>query len=77
MPVLISDLYRDVQLPNLEKFNPDEIKLDATLVFVGKRRTGKSWAILKMGVPLSDRDKKDLKRVRKIAAEMKNVTNRL
>ena len=32
---------------------------------------------LKMGVPLSDRDKKDLKRVRKIAAEMKNVTNRL
>lgn len=45
MPVLISDLYRDVQLPNLEKFNPEEIKLDATLVFVGKRRTGKSWAM--------------------------------
>ena len=32
MPVLVSDLYADIQLPNLLEFNPDEIKLDATLV---------------------------------------------
>ena len=30
MPVLVSDLYADVQLPNLLEFNPDDIKLDGT-----------------------------------------------
>jgi hypothetical protein len=43
MPVLQSDLYREVVIPSLSEFNPDEIKLDGTLVAVGKRRTGKSW----------------------------------
>lgn len=43
MPVLASDKYSQVVLPNLGYFNPEEIKLDATIVAVGKRRTGKSW----------------------------------
>jgi hypothetical protein len=43
MPVLQSDLYAEVALPSLSEFNPEEIKLDGTLVAVGKRRTGKSW----------------------------------
>lgn len=43
MPVLQSDLYAEVTIPSLAEFNPDEIKLDGTLVAVGKRRTGKSW----------------------------------
>eukprot|EP00966_Prymnesium_polylepis_P055576 1285374-Prymnesium_polylepis.1 len=43
MPVLQSDLYRDVVIPSLTEFTPDEIKLDGTLVAVGQRRTGKSW----------------------------------
>ena len=43
MPVLQQDLYADIVLPNLPEFNPDDIKLDATLVAIGKRRTGKSW----------------------------------
>ena len=55
MPVLVSDLYADIQLPNLLEFNPDEIKLDATLVFVGKRRTGKSWAMRNIMYLLKDK----------------------
>lgn len=43
MPVLASDLYAEVAIPDLESFNPDEIRLDATVVAIGKRRTGKSW----------------------------------
>jgi hypothetical protein len=43
MPVLASDLYAEVNLPDIQEFNPEEIKLDATIVAVGKRRTGKSW----------------------------------
>ena len=43
MPVLVSDLYAEVELPNLQEFNPEEIKLDGTIVAIGKRRTGKSW----------------------------------
>ena len=43
MPVLASDQYKEVVLPNLSRFDPSEIKLDATLVACGKRRTGKSW----------------------------------
>lgn len=55
MPVLVSDLYADVQLPDLLKFEPSEIKLDATLVFVGKRRTGKSWAMRNIMYLLKDK----------------------
>ena len=43
MPVLVSDLYADIQLPDLLEFDPSEMKIDATIVAVGKRRTGKSW----------------------------------
>ena len=43
MPVLVSDLYSEVQLPNLLEFDPTEMKIDATIVAVGKRRTGKTW----------------------------------
>ena len=43
MPVLASDQYAEVVLPDLTEFNPDDIKLDGTVVAVGKRRTGKSW----------------------------------
>jgi len=45
MPVLNADLYADIDLPDLPEFEPDEIKLDATIVAVGKRRTGKSWCL--------------------------------
>ena len=43
MPVLASDLYAEVILPDLTEFNPETIKLDGTIVVIGKRRTGKSW----------------------------------
>jgi len=43
MPVLVSDLYAEVQLPDLQEFDPSQMKLDATIVAVGKRRTGKTW----------------------------------
>ena len=43
MPVLATDVYKDVQLPTLNEFNPEDIKLDGTIVAVGKRRTGKTW----------------------------------
>eukprot|EP00966_Prymnesium_polylepis_P234392 5421906-Prymnesium_polylepis.1 len=42
MPLLQQDLYADVQLPSLNEFKPGDIKLDGTLVAVGKRRTGHS-----------------------------------
>ena len=43
MPVLASDLWADVEVPELQEFNPEDIKLDGTVVAVGKRRTGKTW----------------------------------
>jgi hypothetical protein len=43
MPVLATDVYKDVNLPTLDEFNPEDIKLDGTIVAVGKRRTGKTW----------------------------------
>lgn len=43
MPVLAADKYAEVILPNLTEFDPTQIKLDGTIVAVGKRRTGKSW----------------------------------
>ena len=43
MPVLAADQYAEVILPDLTEFNPEDIKLDGTIVACGKRRTGKSW----------------------------------
>ena len=43
LPLLVSDNYAKVNLPDLQEFNPDDIVLDATIVAIGKRRTGKSW----------------------------------
>jgi hypothetical protein len=43
MPVLATDMYKTVNLPKLEEFDPADIKLDGTIVCVGKRRTGKTW----------------------------------
>lgn len=43
MPVLMTDIFQNVDLPVLEEFDPSDIKLDATIVAVGKRRTGKTW----------------------------------
>jgi hypothetical protein len=43
MPVLVSDLYADVEIPDLQEFDPTQMKLDATVVACGKRRTGKTW----------------------------------
>ena len=56
MPVRQADCYAEIALPNLPEWDPmcelegraeegsGGIKLDATVVAVGKRRTGKSWA---------------------------------
>jgi len=55
MPVLTSDQYAEVQLPNLKEFNPDDIKLDSTIVAVGKRRTGKSWIFRNIMYLMKDR----------------------
>ena len=43
MPVLASDLYARVEIPELDEFDLDTLKMDSTIVAVGKRRTGKSW----------------------------------
>jgi hypothetical protein len=43
MPVLVSDLYAEIKLPDLPLFDPTTIKIDATIVAVGKRRTGKTY----------------------------------
>ena len=55
MPVLVSDLYASVQLPNLLEFNPGDIKLDGTVVAVGKRRTGKTWIFRNIMYLLKDK----------------------
>jgi hypothetical protein len=55
MPILVSDIYREVVLPDLNMFNLDDIKLDATLCFIGKRRTGKSWAMRNILFALRDK----------------------
>lgn len=43
MPVLVSDLYSEVSLPDLSEFDPSKMKIDGTVVAIGKRRTGKTW----------------------------------
>lgn len=55
MPVLCIDKYADVILPVLNEFNLDDIKLDGTVVAVGKRRTGKSWAFRNIMYHLKDK----------------------
>ena len=52
MPVLMADKYAEIDLPDLEEWDPmadpDKecgLKIDATVVCCGKRRTGKSWAL--------------------------------
>ena len=44
MPLLVTDKYAAMTLPRLRRFEPSEMKLDATVIAIGKRRTGKSWA---------------------------------
>ena len=55
MPVLVSDLYADIQLPDLQEFDPSQIKLDGTVVAVGKRRTGKTWVFRNIMYLLKDK----------------------
>jgi hypothetical protein len=55
MPVLQADNYAEIQLPQLTEFNPEDIKLDATIVAVGKRRTGKSWCFRNLMYLLKDK----------------------
>jgi hypothetical protein len=44
MPLLVTDKYAPMTLPRLRRFEPAEMKLDGTVIAIGKRRTGKSWA---------------------------------
>lgn len=55
MPVLASDQYAEVILPDLTEFDPETIKLDATIVAVGKRRTGKSWVFRNLMYLMKDK----------------------
>jgi len=50
MPILASDKYAEVQISDLLEFNPDDIKLDGTIVACGKRLTGKSWVFRNLEV---------------------------
>jgi hypothetical protein len=55
MPVLAADKYAQVILPNLTEFDPESIKLDGTVVAVGKRRTGKSWVFRNLMYLMKDK----------------------
>ena len=55
MPVLAADNYAEVILPDITEFNPDDIKLDATIVAIGKRRTGKSWVFRNLMYLMKDK----------------------
>ena len=44
MPLLVAHKYAPLELPRLRRFEPENMKLDGTVVAIGKRRTGKSWA---------------------------------
>ena len=57
MPVLVTDLYKNVELPNLDEFDPSDIKMDATIVAVGKRRTGKTWVFRNLMYLMKDKFK--------------------
>jgi len=55
MPILASDKYAEVQIPDLLEFNPEDIKLDGTIVACGKRRTGKSWVFRNLMYTMRDK----------------------
>jgi len=55
MPVLAADKYAEVVLPNLTQFDPETIKLDGTIVAVGKRRTGKTWVFRNLMYLMKDK----------------------
>ena len=55
MPILAADQYAEVILPDLSEFNPEDIKLDGTVVAVGKRRTGKSWVFRNLMYLMKDK----------------------
>ena len=55
MPVLQADQYASVDIPSLNEFDPEDIKLDATIVAVGKRRTGKSWVFRNLMYVMKDK----------------------
>ena len=55
MPVLAADQYAEVILPDLTEFNPEDIKLDGTIVACGKRRTGKSWVFRNLMYLMKDK----------------------
>ena len=55
MPVLSGDVYAEVILPDLQEFVPEDIKLDGTIVAVGKRRTGKSWVFRNLMYLMKDK----------------------
>ena len=55
MPLLMADQYADVQIPELDKWDVSNIKLDATVIAVGKRRTGKSWCFRNIMYEMKDK----------------------
>lgn len=62
MPVLQADRYAEIQLPDLPEWDPMNeekggggLKIDATIVACGKRRTGKSWAFRNIMYLLKDK----------------------
>jgi hypothetical protein len=55
MPLLAADKYAEVVIPDLQEFDPEQIKLDATIVACGKRRTGKSWAFRNLMYLMKDK----------------------
>ena len=57
MPVLVSDMYKEVEIPKLKEFNPEDIKLDGTIIAVGKRRTGKTWVFRNLMYLMKDKFK--------------------
>ena len=59
MPVLQADRYAEIELPDLPEWQPiaeeGGLKMDATIVACGKRRTGKSWAFRNLMFLLKDK----------------------
>ena len=62
MPVLQADRYAEIVLPDLPEWDPMNeeeggggLKIDATVVACGKRRTGKSWAFRNLMYLLQDK----------------------
>ena len=59
MPVLQADRYAEIELPDIPEWDPMSeqggLKIDATIVACGKRRTGKSWAFRNLMFLLKDK----------------------